>query len=122
MSQTVNVSIQGHRHPTQNSDIYSLYYDPNVGDDIKIRGLGRADHTLRAEDDRIAKKFLNGKFNNTMSVGRTRRADVVQTEALQVLRIRGWRRRAGDRKEWRRFLGEAMAQKGPQRHTWVDGQ
>jgi hypothetical protein len=80
---------------------------------------------LRMEDERIAKeKVLNGKLRNTMSVGkpRTQRADVVQRDALQVPRIRGWRRRAGERKERRRFLGEARAQKGPQRHTWVAGQ
>jgi hypothetical protein len=45
--------------------------------------------------------FLNGTFHNTRTVGRprTRCEDVVQRDALQLLRIRGWRRRAGDRDE-----------------------
>ena len=76
---------------------------------------------MRMEDERMKKKIRNGKFNNTMSVGkpRTPRADVVQRDALQVLRIRGWRRRGGERKEWQRCLGKVRAQKGPQRHTGV---
>jgi hypothetical protein len=43
---------------------------------------------------------------------RTRWADVVQSDALQMLGIRGWRRRAANRDEWRRLMGEAKAQNG----------
>jgi hypothetical protein len=57
---------------------------------------------------------LEGKFHNTRSVGkpRTRWEDVVQSGALEVVGIRGWRRRGGDREEWRRLLREARPQKG----------
>jgi len=53
------------------------------------------------EEERIAKKVLNGNFYTTRPVGRprTRRADVVQRDALQLLGIRGWRRRAENRDE-----------------------
>jgi len=37
---------------------------------------------------------------------------VVQRNALQLLGIRGWRRRAANRDEWRRLMREAEAQKG----------
>ena len=43
---------------------------------------------------------------------RTRWVDVVQRDALQMLGIQGWRRRAENRDEWRHFLREAKAQKG----------
>jgi len=42
---------------------------------------------------------------------RTRWADVVQRDALQLLGIRGWRR-AENRDEWRHLMREAKAQKG----------
>jgi len=43
---------------------------------------------------------------------RTRWADVVQRDALQLLGIRGWRRRAANSYEWRRLVREAKAWKG----------
>jgi len=48
------------------------------------------------------KKVLNGTFHNTRPVGRprTRWADVVQRDALQLLGVRGSRRRAENRDEW----------------------
>jgi hypothetical protein len=66
------------------------------------------------EEERIPKKVLNGNFYTTRPVGRprTRWADVVQRVALQVLGIKGWRRRAANRDEWRPFMMEAKARKG----------
>jgi hypothetical protein len=39
-------------------------------------------------------------------------SDVVQRDSLQLLGVRGWRRRAENRDEWRRALREAKARKG----------
>jgi len=47
-----------------------------------------------------------------MGKPRTRWADVVQIDALQLLGTRGWRRRATNRNEWRRLVREAKARKG----------
>ena len=60
------------------------------------------------------KKVLNGNFHTTRPVGkpRTRWADVVQMDALQLLGIREWRRRAASRDEWRRLMRGAKARKG----------
>ena len=82
--------------------------------DVKIRRLGWAGHIVRMEEERIPKKVLNGNFYTTRPVGRprNRRADVVQRDALQPLGIRGWRRRAKSRDEWRRLMREAKNRKG----------
>jgi hypothetical protein len=83
-------------------------------EDIKIRRLGWAGHVIRMEEERIQKKVLNRTFYNTRPVGRprTRWADAVQKDALQLLGVRGWRRRAENRDEWRHVLREAKARKG----------
>jgi hypothetical protein len=66
------------------------------------------------EEERITKKVLNVNFRTTRTVGRprTRWTDVVQRDALQLLGVRGWRRRAANREEWRRLMREAKARKG----------
>jgi hypothetical protein len=45
---------------------------------------------------------------------------VVQRDALQLLGIRGWKKRAANRDEWRHLLREAKARKGLERHKWMD--
>ena len=82
--------------------------------DIKIRRSGWAGHIIRMEEERIPKKVLNGNFYTTRTVGRprTRWADVVQRDALQLLGIRGWRRSAENRDGWRRLMREVKARKG----------
>jgi hypothetical protein len=51
---------------------YSLCKEPNIAEDIKIRRLGWAGHTIRMEEERIPKRFLNGNFHTTGPVGRPR--------------------------------------------------
>jgi hypothetical protein len=82
--------------------------------DIKIRRLEWVDHIVRLEEERIPKKVLNGNFHTTRPVGRprTRWVDVVQRDALQLLGIREWRRRAANRDEWRRLVREGKSRKG----------
>jgi len=82
--------------------------------DIKIRRLGWACHIIRMEEERIPKKVLNGNFYTTRPVGRprTKWENVVQRDALQLLAISGWRRRAENRDEWRRLMRKAKARKG----------
>jgi hypothetical protein len=60
-------------------------------EDINIRRLGWAGHIIRMEEERIPKRVLNGSFRTTRPVGRprTRWADVVQRDALQLLGVRG---------------------------------
>jgi len=99
--------------PRWNSELYCLYKEPNIVEDIKIGRLGWAGHIIRMEEERIPKKVLNGNFYTTRPVGRPRIgwADMVQRDALQLLGIRGWRRRAENRDEWKRLMREAKARK-----------
>jgi hypothetical protein len=57
---------------------------------------------------------LNGNFHTTRPVGRprTRWADVVQRDALQLLGIRGWTSEVANRDEWRCLMREAKVRKG----------
>jgi hypothetical protein len=66
------------------------------------------------EEEKMPKEVLNGNFNTKRPVGRprTRWADVVQRDALQLLGIRGWKRRAANRDEWRRLVRGAKARNG----------
>jgi hypothetical protein len=81
---------------------------------IKIRRLEWAGHIMRMEEGRIPIKVLRGNFYTTRPVGRprTRWADVVQRNALQLLRLRGWRRRTTNRDEWGHLMREVKAWKG----------
>jgi hypothetical protein len=83
-------------------------------EDIKIRRLDWAGHIIRTEEEWIPKKVLNGNFHTTRPVGRprTRWANVLQRDALQLLGTRGCRRRAANRDEGRRLMREANARKG----------
>jgi hypothetical protein len=51
---------------------------------------------------------------HTRPVGRPRArwADVVQRDAVRLLGVRGWRRRAENRDEWRRLMREDKERKG----------
>jgi hypothetical protein len=82
--------------------------------DIKIRRLEWVGHIIRMEEETVPNKVLNGKFHATRPVGRprTRWADVVQRDALQLLGIRGWRRRVANRDGWRRLVRDAKAREG----------
>jgi hypothetical protein len=83
-------------------------------EDIKIRRLEWAGHIIRMEEEWTPKNVLNGNLHTTRPVGRprTRWTDVVQRDALQLLGMRGWRRRAANRDEWRRLMRAAKVRKG----------
>lgn len=51
---------------------FSLYKDLKIVDNTKIRRLGWAGHIIRMEEERIPKKILNGKSQNTRAVGKPR--------------------------------------------------
>jgi hypothetical protein len=47
---------EGRWRPRWNNELYGLYNDLNIVEDIKIRRLGWAGHVIRMEEGRIPKK------------------------------------------------------------------
>ena len=105
---------RGRWRPRWNNELYTLNKDLNIVEYIKIRRLGWAGHIMRKEEERIPKKILNGTIYNTRPAGRprTRLEDVVQRDALKLLGMRRWRRKASNGDELRHALREARARKG----------
>ena len=48
----------GRWRPRWNSELYSLYVEPNIVEDIKIGRLGWAGHVIRMEEERIPKRVV----------------------------------------------------------------
>jgi hypothetical protein len=45
-----------------NNELYSLYKEMNIVEDINVRRLEWAVHIIKMEEERIPKKVLNGNF------------------------------------------------------------
>jgi hypothetical protein len=56
-----SIQMIGNWHCRWNSEIYSLYKDLNIVDDINIIRLGWAGHIITLEEYRKSRKVLNGK-------------------------------------------------------------
>ena len=57
------IQDKGRWRPRWDTEIYNLYKDLNIVDDMKIRRLGWVCHVTRVEDERIAKRrFLMGNI------------------------------------------------------------
>ena len=63
----------GRRRPRRNSELYSLYYEPNIVEDVKIRRLGWAGHIIRMEEERIPKKGFKRKLLHHKTSGKTKK-------------------------------------------------
>lgn len=81
------IQEKGHWLPKWNGKIHSLYKVLNIMDDIKIRGLGWVGHIIKMEEERIPKKILGGKFQNTRLVAKqkTSQEDVIKKDAVPIL-------------------------------------
>jgi hypothetical protein len=55
-----------------NSEIYCLYKDLSIVDDIKIRTLGQKGHIIAMEEERI-QKMVPGNFHSRRSVEKQRK-------------------------------------------------
>ena len=106
------VPEEGHWRPRWNSEIYGLYKDLNIVDGIKFRRLDlRVTSYEWKNKGSEKKKGFFGKFHKTKSVGKPRtRWEDVRRDALEILGIRGWMKRAG--KNGRASLEGGQVSKG----------
>ena len=58
--------------PRWNNELYSLYKEPNILEDIKIRRLEWAGHIIRMEEERIPKKGSKWKLPYHKTSGKTK--------------------------------------------------
>jgi hypothetical protein len=58
--------------PRWNNKLYSLYKEPNIVEDIKIRRLEWAGHIIRMEEERIPKKGCKRKLPHHKTSGKTK--------------------------------------------------
>ena len=58
--------------PRWNNELYSLYKEPNVVEDIKIRRLEWVGHIMRMEEERIPKKRSKPKLPYDKTSGKTK--------------------------------------------------
>jgi len=63
---------KGRWHPRWNSELHSLYNEPNIVEDIKIRILGWAGHIIRMEEESIPKKGFKRKLLHHKASGKTK--------------------------------------------------
>jgi len=63
----------GHWRPRWYSELCSLYNEPNIVEDIKIRILGSAGHIIRMEEERIPKRGFKRKLVHHKTTGKTKK-------------------------------------------------
>jgi sorting nexin-29 len=108
------VNDQGEWRIRTNRELEELYENPSLVTEIKTSRLRWLGHIERMPENRSARKVYRQRPEGRRLPGRPRLRwlDDVEDD-LKELGVRGWRRRAVDRVEWKKLLKEAKALKGP---------
>lgn len=82
-----------------NSELYSIFDEPEISTVMRFRRLQWAGHVQRMEDGRIPKKILKERIFGTRPIGKPRRRweDAVNADSVSMLGVRNWKTRALDR-------------------------
>ena len=92
-----------------NSELYSIYTDPDIIKTIKISKLRWTGHIMRMSEENSVKTLLRPEGSRRAGRPKLRWLDGVE-EDFRTLGIRGWRRRSLDRDRWKEVLTAARAQ------------
>lgn len=94
-----------------NHELHQLLGEPTIVHLAKIGRLRWAGHVTRMSDTNPVKMVLENNPTGTRRRGaqRARWVDQVEDDLRTLRRMRGWRRAAMDRVEWRRLLRTAEA-------------
>jgi hypothetical protein len=88
-----------------------LCKDIDIANDVKLRRLQWAGHVIRMPEERIPRKVMTGRLEGVRPIGRPRKRwmDDVRRDARELLKVKNWKARALNRKEWRHIIGKAKA-------------
>lgn len=93
-----------------NHELYDKFKSPDIIAIIKVRRLEWLGHVMRMQNQRTAKKILEGKPEGRRRIGRPRLRWLDDVEAdLREMGVKRWRKKAVDRQEWASILKEAKA-------------
>ncbi|KAJ9588133.1 hypothetical protein L9F63_018491 [Diploptera punctata] len=97
-----------------NQELKELYRNLDLVAGIRRKRMEWVGHVLRMEQERCARKILEGKPEGRRKGGRQklRWLDKVE-EDLRQLKMKRWRQKASNREEWAVVMKEAKVLRGP---------
>ena len=107
------VCIDGEWRIRSNQELRDLYKKLPIVHELKVRRLSWLGHVERMNDSRAVKRVFRENPGGRRLKGRPRKRWLEDVEDdLRKIGVRGWRRKAADREEWRGILEEAKALNG----------
>jgi hypothetical protein len=102
-----------------NHELYELFNDSNIVNDIKAKRLAWAGHLIRMSNERTLKKIFHTKPEGTRSVGRPKlRWEDGVVQDTRILGVSSWKKVALDRDEWAKLLKKARVHQGLSSQWW----
>ena len=96
-----------------NRELEQLMKNEDIVRFIKSRRLAWMGHVLRMDESRIPRRIMEWKPVGRRNKGRPRKRWVDDVEMdIRTMNIRGWRRLAMDRADWKRVVTEAKTHTG----------